>query len=91
MIALPPSSEEVPDMAGWRDPFIFETKGQGDHTRWGILIGSGHKKLGGNVMIYRSEHLRSGGARLPPSAGRHRCTGPGAGAACNSGQAVLQP
>ena len=65
MIALPPSCEEVPEMVGWRDPFIFETKGQDAYKEWGILIGSGHKSTGGSVMIYRSEHLRSGAACLP--------------------------
>ena len=47
-------------MVGWRDPYIFEVKGEGDFEEWGILIGSGHKKTGGTVMIYRSAQLSSG-------------------------------
>ena len=59
-IALPPSCDDVPDMVGWRDPYIFEVKGEGDLEEWGILIGSGHKITGGSVMIYRSKQLSSG-------------------------------
>lgn len=58
MIPLPP-----PNMAlvGWRDPFIFETKGKsGNGREWGMLIGSGVKNLGGAVLIYRSTDLLSG-------------------------------
>ena len=67
-IALPPSCDDVPDMVGWRDPYIFEVKGEGDYEEWGILIGSGHKTTGGSVMIYRSKQLSSGGP-LTASAG----------------------
>lgn len=56
-LAYPP-----PDMGlvGWRDPFIFEFKGQDGHEEWGMLLGSGIKGKGGAVMIYRSPSLHEG-------------------------------
>ena len=58
VLPMPP-----PDMplVGWRDPFIFETKGkQGNGREWGMLMGSGLKGQGGAIMIYRSESLCKG-------------------------------
>ena len=43
---------------GWRDPFIFETGGDG--REWGMLLGSGLKGKGGAVLIYRSASLYDG-------------------------------
>ena len=62
-LAYPP-----PDMGlvGWRDPFIFEFKGQEGKQEWGMLLGSGIKGKGGAVMIYRSPSLHDGA----------RCDGP---------------
>ena len=56
-LAYPP-----PDMGlvGWRDPFIFEFKGQDGKEEWGMLLGSGIKGKGGAVMIYRSPSLHDG-------------------------------
>ena len=65
VLPMPP-----PDMplVGWRDPFIFETKGKGGNGReWGMLMGSGLKGQGGAIMIYRSESLYGGVWALPPS------------------------
>ena len=47
-------------LVGWRDPYIFEFKGQGGKLEWGMLMGSGLKGKGGAVMIYRSDDLSSG-------------------------------
>lgn len=58
VLPMPP-----PDMplVGWRDPFIFEVKGQGGNGReWGMLMGSGLKGQGGAIMIYRSDNLYGG-------------------------------
>lgn len=55
MIELPPA--DLP-LVGWRDPFIFETGGNG--REWGMLIGTGLKGQGGAAMIYRSKDLHSG-------------------------------
>ena len=48
-------------LVGWRDPFIFETKGkEGNGHEWGMLMGAGIKGKGGAVMIYRSTSLHEG-------------------------------
>lgn len=61
MIALPPAgTPEGAGIVGWRDPFVFEFKGQDGHEQWGILMGSGRKTTGGAIMIYRSRDLCSG-------------------------------
>lgn len=52
---LPPA---LPELAGWRDPFIFEIGGNG--KEWGMLMGSGFKDRGGATLVYRSHDLRSG-------------------------------
>ena len=62
-LGLPPA--DMP-LVGWRDPFIFEFKGQDGFQEWGMLLGSGIKGQGGSIMIYRSSEL-TGGA--PPTAG----------------------
>ena len=62
-LGLPPA--DMP-LVGWRDPFIFEFKGQDGFQEWGMLLGSGIKGQGGSIMIYRSSEL-TGGA--PPVAG----------------------
>ena len=66
-LALPPSSggKEGCQLVGWRDPFVFEFKGQDGHEQWGMLMGSGIKTLGGAIMIYRSSSLSSGATRVP--------------------------
>ncbi|KAK9813362.1 hypothetical protein WJX73_002296 [Symbiochloris irregularis] len=56
----PPPGTEGCQWVGWRDPFIFEFKGQDGHKEWGMLMGSGRKVLGGAIMIYRSQELHSG-------------------------------
>ena len=61
LLSLPPPS--VP-LAGWRDPFIFETGGNG--REWGMLMGTGLKGQGGAAMIYRSKDLLSGGGNPKP-------------------------
>ena len=61
-----------PDMGlvGWRDPFIFEFKGQEGKQEWGMLLGSGIKGKGGAVMIYRSPSLHDGARWMPISTSR---------------------
>lgn len=54
-LELPPA---IPELAGWRDPFIFETGGNG--KEWGMLIGTGFKDRGGATLVYRSHDLRKG-------------------------------
>ena len=70
-LAYPPADM---GLVGWRDPFIFEFKGQGGKEEWGMLLGSGTKGKGGAVLIYRSDSLY-GGARAisaqPPMADQH--------------------
>ena len=56
-LRFPP--ENLP-LVGWRDPFIFETGGDG--KEWGMLLGSGLKGKGGAVLIYRSASLHEGTA-----------------------------
>lgn len=62
MIALPPSDL---NLAGWRDPYIFETMNNQHQREWGMLLGSGIKDKGGSVMIYRSKSLRQGKDSMP--------------------------
>eukprot|EP00891_Asterochloris_glomerata_P002385 jgi/Astpho2/2385/gw1.00044.86.1_t len=56
-LGLPPA--DMP-LVGWRDPFIFEFKGQDGFQEWGMLLGSGIKGQGGSIMIYRSSELTGG-------------------------------
>lgn len=58
VLPMPPAGMPL---VGWRDPFIFEIKGQqGNGREWGMLMGSGLKGQGGAIMIYRSESLYGG-------------------------------
>ena len=66
-LAYPPADM---GLVGWRDPFIFEFKGQGGKEEWGMLLGSGTKGKGGAVLIYRSDTLYGGVHALPSARAR---------------------
>lgn len=42
-----------PQLTGFRDPFLWR-----DHSGWYLGIGSGVRKAGGRVLLYRSKDLR---------------------------------
>eukprot|EP00803_Ostreobium_quekettii_P007372 evm.model.scf_89.9 EVM.evm.TU.scf_89.9 scf_89:38243-42484(-) len=52
LIPLPPSNMPL---TGWRDPFIFQSGGNGKD--WIMLMGSGIKGEGGAVLVYTAKQL----------------------------------
>jgi beta-fructofuranosidase len=49
---IPPPND--PQITGFRDPFVWKEK-----NIWFVGVGSGQRKKGGNVLLYRSTDLRN--------------------------------
>ena len=56
VLAHPPAG--LPDMTGFRDPFVFARKSEG--SPWKMIVGSGTKSKGGTILLYHSQSLTTG-------------------------------
>ncbi|EFJ50760.1 hypothetical protein VOLCADRAFT_103826 [Volvox carteri f. nagariensis] len=59
-LSLPPPSNGLERLAGWRDPAIISRPGDEGSDCWTMIIGSGVKDSGGSVLVYTSKELLDG-------------------------------